>query len=89
MNVHLTPELEKLIQNKVKSGRYNSASEVIRVALRLYEERERVRELAIFQINDLDASLKARSTAKTAGRELVSNLRPRLRAASLQPCRQI
>jgi len=35
MNVHLTPELEALVQSKVKSGRYNSASEVIREALRL------------------------------------------------------
>jgi Arc/MetJ-type ribon-helix-helix transcriptional regulator len=27
MNVHLTPELAQLVQTKVKSGRYNSASE--------------------------------------------------------------
>ncbi len=47
MNVHLTPELETLVQNKVKSGRYNSASEVVREALRLFEERERIRELQI------------------------------------------
>ena len=40
MNVHLTPELEALVQAKVKSGRYNSASEVVREALRLFEERD-------------------------------------------------
>ena len=40
MNVHLTPELEQLVQNKVKTGRYNSASEVMREALRLMEERD-------------------------------------------------
>jgi antitoxin ParD1/3/4 len=40
MNVHLTPKLEALVQAKVKSGRYNSASEVVREALRLFEERE-------------------------------------------------
>lgn len=40
MNVHLTPELEQLVQNKVKTGRYNSASEVVREALRLMEERD-------------------------------------------------
>jgi antitoxin ParD1/3/4 len=50
MNVHLTPELETLVQNKVKSGRYNSASEVVRDALRLFEERERVRELQIQEL---------------------------------------
>lgn len=40
MNVHLTPELEQLVQNKVKTGRYNSASEVMREALRLMEEHD-------------------------------------------------
>jgi len=50
MNVHLTAELESLIQKKVKTGRYNSASEVIREALRLLEQRERVRELQIRDI---------------------------------------
>jgi antitoxin ParD1/3/4 len=40
MNIHLTRELEQLVQNKVQSGRYNSASEVVREALRLMEERD-------------------------------------------------
>ena len=43
MNVNLTPKLEKLVQNKVKTGRYNSASEVVREALRLLEENDRIR----------------------------------------------
>lgn len=42
MNVHLTPELEQLVQGRVKSGRYNSASEVVREALRLLEQRDEV-----------------------------------------------
>ena len=42
MNLHLTPELEQLVQSKVKSGRYNSANEVIREALRLLEHRDEV-----------------------------------------------
>jgi len=50
MNVSLTPELEKFVAAKVESGRYNSASEVIREALRLLEEHEksRVEQLAEF-----------------------------------------
>ena len=40
MNVHLTPELEQLVHTKVQSGRYNSASEVVREALRLLAERD-------------------------------------------------
>jgi antitoxin ParD1/3/4 len=42
MNVSLTPELEQLVQQKVKSGRYLSASEVVREGLRLLEERDRL-----------------------------------------------
>jgi antitoxin ParD1/3/4 len=40
-NVSLTPELEALIDSKVASGHYRSASEVVRAALRLLDERER------------------------------------------------
>ena len=35
MHVSLTPELEKKVREKVDSGLYNNASEVIREALRL------------------------------------------------------
>jgi len=50
MNVHLTPELEQLVQSKLKSGRYNSASEVVREALRLLEHRDEVFTLRKEQI---------------------------------------
>lgn len=36
MNVSLTPELEKIIQEYVATGHYNNASEVVREALRLF-----------------------------------------------------
>ena len=51
MNVSLTPELERFVQEKVHSGRYTSASEVVREALRLLEEHEQVRiaQLAEFR----------------------------------------
>jgi antitoxin ParD1/3/4 len=42
MHVDLTPELEKLVQSKVKSGRYHSASEVVSEALRILEQRDEV-----------------------------------------------
>ena len=38
MNVSLTPELERIISEKVSSGLYNNASEVVREALRHYIE---------------------------------------------------
>jgi antitoxin ParD1/3/4 len=42
MNINLTPELEELVREKVASGRYGSASEVVREALRLMEEKDRL-----------------------------------------------
>jgi antitoxin ParD1/3/4 len=50
MNVSLTPELDRFVAGKVESGRYNSASEVVREALRLLEEHDRARnaQLAVF-----------------------------------------
>lgn len=35
MHISLTPELEKAVKQKVDSGLYNNASEVVREALRL------------------------------------------------------
>jgi len=43
MNINLTPQLEQLVREKVSSGRYTSASEVVREALRLMEEHDRLR----------------------------------------------
>lgn len=47
MNVSLTPELEQLVQEKVSSGLYNSASEVVREALRLLIERDEMRKVRL------------------------------------------
>jgi len=44
MNVSLTEELEELVQRKVESGRYTSASEVVRAGLRLLEQEDELRE---------------------------------------------
>ena len=45
MNVSLTPRLEAMIREKVDSGMYNNASEVVREALRLLEQHDRERRL--------------------------------------------
>lgn len=44
MNVSLTPELERLVNDKVESGLYQTASEVVREALRLLKQRDEARE---------------------------------------------
>jgi antitoxin ParD1/3/4 len=48
MNISLTPKLEQFIRTKVESGRYLSASEVVREALRLLEHKDkRLEELHV------------------------------------------
>jgi antitoxin ParD1/3/4 len=51
MNVSLTAELEKFVSAKVESGRYNSASEVVREALRLLEEHDQARSVQLAGFN--------------------------------------
>lgn len=50
LNVSLTPELEQFVQSRVASGLYQTASEVIREGLRLLEERERARDVALEEL---------------------------------------
>ena len=55
MNVSLTPQLEELVKKKVDSGLYGSASEVMREALRLLEERDRIHTM---RLEELRAEIK-------------------------------
>ena len=50
MNVSLTKELEALVQKKVKNGFYHTASEVVRDALRLLEERDRLYQVRLQEL---------------------------------------
>jgi antitoxin ParD1/3/4 len=63
MNVSLTPELEQFVQSWVASGRYQTASEVVREGLRLLEEREQSRETALGELR-----LKIRRAMEQADR---------------------
>jgi len=53
MNVSLTSKLEGMVKKLVKSGRYNSASEVVRDGLRLLEDREQLREMKLQELRRL------------------------------------
>ena len=44
MHVSLTPELEDLVKGQVESGLYNSSSEVVREALRVWNEQQRYKK---------------------------------------------
>lgn len=63
-NINLTAELDRFIASKVKSGRYENASEVVRAGLRNLEREEREHELKLLAlrtaIDEGDASGIAR-----------------------------
>ena len=50
MNVSLTPELELLVNEKVQSGLYHSASEVIRDGLRLLKEQDDLKKMRLQEL---------------------------------------
>jgi antitoxin ParD1/3/4 len=45
VNISLTPELGAFLQSRVKSGQYQTTSEVVREALRLLQHQEKERQL--------------------------------------------
>lgn len=81
MNVSLTPALEKYIQEKVEKGRYTSASEVVREALRLLEQKEQERERALkeFQAKLDQGIAEAEAGDLIDGEEVFARLREKSR----------
>lgn len=85
MNINLTPQLEELVRTKVSSGLYNSASEVVREALRLMERDDQVRAATLAQLRqDIQEGLDSGSAGeldaeaiKRRGRERLAALKSR------------
>ena len=60
LNINLTPQLEELVRQKVSSGRYNSASEVVREALRMMETQEQLQAVRLQQLRqDIQEGLES------------------------------
>jgi antitoxin ParD1/3/4 len=81
MNVNLTPELEALIQRKVASGLYNNQSEVVREALRLLADQDRLREAHAVDLRKAlaDGLAQADRGELIDGPEVVAEVRKALR----------
>jgi antitoxin ParD1/3/4 len=82
MNVSLTPELEKLIHKKVKSGLYLSASEVVREALRLLDERDKLQAMKLEELRkEIRIGLdQADRGERLDGPEVFKKLRTKIRS---------
>ena len=76
MNVSLTPELERKVDDRVRSGMYGSASEVVREALRLFF---RYDDALTREVDDLDRRIGislAELAAVSASRQRGSTAQP-------------
>lgn len=82
MNISLTRELEDFVAGRVKSGRYLSASEVVRAGLRLLEHEEELLELQRVELRKAIASGVAQLERGEAvpGAEAFGRARKKLRA---------
>jgi antitoxin ParD1/3/4 len=86
MNVNLTPHLEELVREKVNSGMYTSASEVVREALRLMDEQDRMRAARLAQLKqDVAAGLQSGQPAAWDAEEIKRNGRARRAAKASKP----
>lgn len=60
LNINLTPQLETMVREKVAGGLYNSASEVVREALRLMAAQDQLRAIKLQQLrHDIQEGLKS------------------------------
>ncbi len=77
MNVSLTPQLEQLVHDRVSSGLYTSASEVIREALRLLARRDQLQTAQLERVRaDIAVGIEqAESGQLISGDEVFASLR--------------
>jgi antitoxin ParD1/3/4 len=80
-----------LVEKRVRSGRYQSASEVVREALRLLEDVEQVREAKLNELRkDIGSGLKDLDQGRSAtfDQKLAESIKARGRKALMRRRRQ-
>lgn len=78
ITVNLTPFLEEMVRQKVKSGLYTSASEVVREALRLMEVQDSLPNAKLDQLrNDIHAGIESGSATAWDAEEIKRMVRKR------------
>jgi len=78
INVNLTPFLEEMVRQKVKSGLYTSASEVVCEALRLMEEQDSLRKAKLDTLRqDIRAGIESGTANAWDAEEIKKTVRKR------------
>jgi len=80
-NVNLTDELDRFVLDKVNSGRYENASEVVRAALRNLDREEREFEA---KLATLRAAIAEGDASGVANGSAFSRVRARLKLPSVK-----
>ena len=68
MNVSLGQKWEHFVADKVSSGDYQTASEVLRDGLRLLEKEALLKKISVHSLPELEAKLLEAAAALDAGR---------------------
>jgi antitoxin ParD1/3/4 len=84
MNVSLGERWEQFVEGKVKSGDYQTASEVLRDGLRLLEKEELLKRISVGSLPELEAVLLQAAESLDAGNgangeEVFARLRKRIK----------
>ena len=80
LNVSLTPELIELVNSKVTSGLYHSASEVVREGLRLLNEQDEIRRIRLEELRreiakGTEQLERGEATVYTSGKKLAEKVK--------------
>ena len=76
----LGARFESFVKELVESGRYNNASEVVRDALRLLEDREQLREARIAELRRLAEEGRLSGLSDDEGETVLDRLEAQYRA---------
>ncbi|MGA2659025.1 MAG: type II toxin-antitoxin system ParD family antitoxin [Verrucomicrobiota bacterium] len=85
MNVSLGQKWEQFVEGKVRSGDYQTASEVLRDGLRLLEKEELLKQISVGSLPELEAKLLKAAESLDAGKgvdgeQVFARLRQRSKA---------
>lgn len=80
MNVSLTPELAALVNDKVSSGMYHSASEVVRDGLRLLKRQDEIHQVRVEELKreiaiGTEQLLRGEYVVYSSGKELATKIK--------------
>lgn len=83
MSISLTPDQERFVQSKLQAGKYDSAEEVLEIALRLLEEFDRAEAEWVETVRGkIDAAIAASEhTAPVDGETFVNGILDRFQQA--------